>query len=65
LLTRLTELDRNAPTVVFCAGGYRSAIASSLLGAHGFDDVSDLVGGYTAWTASAAERDGGLTSGPS
>lgn len=31
------------------AGGYRSAIASSLLSAHGFRDVSDLVGGYQAW----------------
>jgi hydroxyacylglutathione hydrolase len=51
LLNRLGELDPNAPTVVFCAGGYRSAIASSLLRAHGFSDVSDLVGGYTAWAA--------------
>ncbi len=51
LLTRADELDRNAPTVVFCAGGYRSAIASSLLRSRGFSDVSDLIGGYTAWTA--------------
>ena len=56
LLTRLAELDRHAPTVVFCAGGYRSAIASSLLRAHGFTDVSDLLGGYTAWTSRAADR---------
>ena len=56
LLDRLAELDRRAPTVVFCAGGYRSAIASSLLRAHGFTDVSDLLGGYTAWTARAADR---------
>ncbi len=51
LLARVDELDRNAPTVVFCAGGYRSAIASSLLRSHGFTDVSDLIGGYTAWAA--------------
>lgn len=51
LLSRLDELDRSAPTVVFCAGGYRSAIASSLLRAHGFSDVSDLVGGFNAWAA--------------
>ena len=49
LLPRLTELDPTAPTVVHCAGGYRSAIAASLLRAHGFRDVSDLIGGYTAW----------------
>lgn len=51
LLSRADELDRTAPTVVFCAGGYRSAIASSLLRSHGFSDVSDLIGGYTAWSA--------------
>lgn len=49
LLNQLGRLDPNAPTVVFCAGGYRSAIASSLLRSHGFRDVSDLIGGYTAW----------------
>ena len=51
LLTSIDQLDRSAPTVVYCAGGYRSAIASSLLRSHGFADVSDLVGGYTAWQA--------------
>ncbi len=50
LLRNLGDLDPNAPTVVFCAGGYRSAIASSLLCSHGFTDVSDLIGGYTAWS---------------
>ena len=50
LLDRMSELDPSAPTVVFCAGGYRSSIAASLLKAHGFTDVSDLLGGYTAWT---------------
>ena len=42
LLTSLDQLDQTAPTVVFCAGGYRSAIASSLMRSHGFTDVSDL-----------------------
>jgi glyoxylase-like metal-dependent hydrolase (beta-lactamase superfamily II)/rhodanese-related sulfurtransferase len=49
LLTKLDQLDQAAPTVVFCAGGYRSAIASSLMRSRGFADVSDLIGGYTAW----------------
>jgi hydroxyacylglutathione hydrolase len=35
--------------VVYCAGGYRSSIAASFLRASGFEDVSDLVGGYQAW----------------
>ncbi|MGD9794853.1 MAG: rhodanese-like domain-containing protein [Acidimicrobiia bacterium] len=55
LLDRLDELDQMAPTVVYCAGGYRSAIAASLLRAHGFMDVSDLIGGYTAWATTSAD----------
>ena len=47
---RLDELDPNAPTVVYCAGGYRSSVAASLLRQAGFADVSDIIGGYGAWT---------------
>jgi hydroxyacylglutathione hydrolase len=49
LRDRLDELDADRPTVVYCAGGYRSSIGSSLLRRSGFADVSDLVGGYEAW----------------
>lgn len=49
LPTRTGELDPNRPTVVYCAGGYRSSVAASLLRARGFADVSDILGGYTAW----------------
>ena len=49
LLDRLDELDPDRPTVVACASGYRSSIAASTLAAHGFTDVSDLLGGYDAW----------------
>lgn len=51
LLQNIDALDRSAPTVVYCAGGYRSAIAASLLRSRGFADVSDLIGGYSAWAA--------------
>jgi len=47
---RIGELDTSAPTVVYCAGGYRSSVAASYLRLGGFTDVSDLVGGYGAWT---------------
>jgi hydroxyacylglutathione hydrolase len=56
LLTTIDELDPTAPTVVYCAGGYRSSIAASLLRSHGFTDVSDVVGGYNAWVAHQASR---------
>ena len=51
LLDELGELDPQAVTVVYCAGGYRSSIAASLLAARGWRDVSDLLGGYAAWKA--------------
>jgi rhodanese-related sulfurtransferase len=46
---RVGELDPSKPTVVFCAGGYRSSVAASVLRQAGFDDVSDVIGGYDAW----------------
>ncbi len=49
LRSRADELDRTAPVVVHCAGGYRSSLAASWLRSQGFADVSDLVGGYAAW----------------
>lgn len=50
-LADLDRLDRDTPLVVYCAGGYRSSIAASLLRAAGFSDVSDLLGGFGAWAA--------------
>jgi len=47
---RVGELDPRRPTVVYCAGDYRSSVAASSLRAAGFADVSDLLGGYTAWS---------------
>ncbi|QNJ91614.1 MBL fold metallo-hydrolase [Mycolicibacterium fluoranthenivorans] len=49
LPARLGELDAAKPTVVYCAGGYRSSVAASLLRQNGFADVSDILGGYGAW----------------
>jgi hydroxyacylglutathione hydrolase len=48
LPARADELDPARPTVVYCAGGYRSSVAASLLRHRGFDDVSDILGGYGA-----------------
>ena len=54
LSAHLDELDRARPTIVYCAGGYRSSAGASLLRAQGFTDVSDLLGGYAAWEALAS-----------
>ncbi|MFH9955924.1 rhodanese-like domain-containing protein [Streptomyces roseolus] len=47
---RLDEIPRDRPLVVHCAGGHRSSIAASLLRHKGFEDVSDVLGGWTAWS---------------
>lgn len=52
LPARLGELDPAKPTVVYCAGGYRSSVAASLLRRNGFADVSDILGGFGAWEES-------------
>jgi rhodanese-related sulfurtransferase len=49
LRNRLDMLPTDKPIVVHCAGGWRSVWPASLLRAHGFDEVSDLAGGYNAW----------------
>ncbi|MDR3637403.1 MAG: molybdopterin-synthase adenylyltransferase MoeB [Isosphaeraceae bacterium] len=46
---RLGELDRNAPMVVHCKSGMRSAKAIKLLEAEGFRGMRDLTGGILAW----------------
>jgi DMSO/TMAO reductase YedYZ molybdopterin-dependent catalytic subunit/rhodanese-related sulfurtransferase/glyoxylase-like metal-dependent hydrolase (beta-lactamase superfamily II) len=49
LTDSIAALDLAAPVVVYCASGYRSVVAASVLRAKGFEDVSDVVGGYGAW----------------
>ncbi|MHB1533925.1 MAG: MBL fold metallo-hydrolase [Acidimicrobiales bacterium] len=46
---RIGELDPRRPVLVYCAGGYRSMAAASMLEAAGLTDVSDLLGGFGAW----------------
>lgn len=41
-------IDKNKAYYVYCAGGYRSVIAASILKARGFDALTDVAGGYTA-----------------
>jgi hydroxyacylglutathione hydrolase len=52
LRERLSEIPLDQTIVVHCEGGYRSAIAASLLEQAGRKNVLDLVGGFKAWAAS-------------
>ncbi|WP_116111867.1 MBL fold metallo-hydrolase [Austwickia chelonae] len=51
LAERHHELDPTRPTVVYCAGGWRSHVGASYLRSRGFTDVADITGGYNAWAA--------------
>ena len=46
---RLSELPAGKPVIVHCQAGSRSAIAASVLQAHGVQNVVNMVGGYAAW----------------
>jgi hydroxyacylglutathione hydrolase len=48
---KLRDLDRDRPVVVYCASGYRSSLAASILRAGGFTAATTVPGGYQAWTA--------------
>ncbi|HET9604758.1 MAG TPA: rhodanese-like domain-containing protein [Gemmatimonadales bacterium] len=49
LASHLDELPRDTPLVLQCQGGGRSSIASALLQANGFANVSNLRGGIRDW----------------
>ena len=51
LSERMPELSKSRPLLVYCAGGYRSSIAASLLQQQGFDRVTEIAGGMAAWDA--------------
>jgi glyoxylase-like metal-dependent hydrolase (beta-lactamase superfamily II)/rhodanese-related sulfurtransferase len=51
LRRRLAEVRRDGPIVLYCAGGWRSAVAASYLRSQGYSDVSDMIGGYEGWLA--------------
>jgi hydroxyacylglutathione hydrolase len=49
LVRGLTTLPKDRALLVYCAGGYRSSIAASVLMASGFDSVCEIAGGLAAW----------------
>lgn len=41
--------DKSAEIVLYCGGGYRSALAADNLQKMGYSNVSSMDGGYRAW----------------
>ena len=42
--------DHHAPIVLYCGGGFRSALAADNLQRMGYTDVASMDGGWRAWT---------------
>ena len=49
LVEKSAALPRDREVLVYCAGGYRSSIAASLLQRAGFHRVAEIAGGLAAW----------------
>ena len=48
---RITGLDKAKRYAVYCASGYRASIGASLMQARGFQNVRNVPGSWSAWTA--------------
>jgi glyoxylase-like metal-dependent hydrolase (beta-lactamase superfamily II)/rhodanese-related sulfurtransferase len=51
LAEKLEALPKDRRLLVYCAGGYRSSIAASLLRGKGFESVGEIAGGIVGWEA--------------
>jgi hydroxyacylglutathione hydrolase len=63
LRDRLDEVPTDRPVVVQCLGGTRSAIAASILQAHGYSGVINFAGGYSAWRAAGFDTESASEAG--
>ena len=52
-----TVPDPSTPMVLYCGGGFRSALASDALGKMGYTGVMSLNGGWRAYEASGLETE--------
>jgi len=52
---RLEEVPRDQAVVLVCRSGNRSRQALQILGAEGFEDIHNLLGGMNAWSRAGYE----------
>ena len=50
--------DLATPLVLYCGGGYRSALAAQSLGQMGYTNVESMDGGWRAWTEAGYPTEG-------
>jgi len=46
--------DKNAEVILYCGGGFRSALATDALQKMGYTNVFSMAGGWRAWTEAGA-----------
>lgn len=52
----LAEFPKDKPFIIYCAGGYRSMIAASILKQRGWDNFVDIEGGFGAIAKTAVPK---------
>ena len=50
-----TVPDKNTELILYCGGGYRSALVTDVLQRMGYTNVFSMAGGWRAWKDSGAE----------
>ena len=50
-----TVSDKTSELILYCGGGYRSALAADVLQQMGYTNVFSMAGGWKAWKESGAE----------
>jgi rhodanese-related sulfurtransferase len=49
--------DKGTELILYCGGGYRSALAAEVLQRMGYYDVSSMAGGWKAWKEAGAPKE--------
>ena len=51
--------DRNAEIILYCGGGFRSALSADSLQKMGYTNVASMAGGWRAWTEAGGPVESG------
>lgn len=57
-----TYPDKATELILYCGGGYRSALAADMLQKMGYSNVASMAGGWKAWNEADAPTEQGDTS---
>ena len=58
-----TVPDKNTELILYCGGGYRSALAADVLQSMGYTNVFSMAGGWKAWNEAGGDVEPGSKGG--